>query len=62
MEMKPAQVVQAATKKDWHKKEKLQNDTWSLQSQTTTLLNAESSPKDGFESELYLGKLFAFYV
>ena len=61
MEMKPARGA-SCNQKDWHKKEKVQNDTWSLQSQTTTLLNAESSPKDGFESELYLGKLFAFYV
>ena len=60
--MKPAQVVQAATEKIGMKKRKAQNNTWSLQSQTTTLLNAESSPKYGFESELYLHKLFASYV
>ena len=46
---------ESCNQKDWHEKEKAQNDTWSLQSQTTTLLNVESSPKYGFESELYLG-------
>ena len=51
----------SCNQKDQQEKEKAKNDTWS-QSLTMTLLDTKSSNKDGFESELYLGKLFPFYI
>ena len=39
----------------------MEYDTWS-QAQTMNPPNAETSTKDGFESELYLIEVFALYV
>ena len=58
---KPAQVVQAVTRKRSTGKKKAEYDTWS-QARTMTPMNAETSTTDGFESELYLIEVFALYV
>ena len=57
---RPAQVMQAVPKKIDRKK-KAKYDTWS-QARTMTPPNAETSTKDGFESELYLIEVFTLYV
>ena len=57
-------MVQAATKKIGRKKKKAKYDTWS-QPRIMTPPDAETSAistKDDFESQLYLGEVFVFYV
>ena len=61
---KLAKVVQAATKNISRKKKKAKYDTWS-QPRIMTPPDAETSAistKDDFESQLYLGEVFVFYV
>ena len=61
------EIIEASTsgtscnQKDRQEKKKAEYDTWS-QARTMTPPNAETSTKDGFESELYLIEVFALYV
>ena len=51
----------SCNQKDWQEKQKAKYDTWS-QCQTMTPLDVDSLTKDSFKSELYLSKVFAFYI
>ena len=64
LELSKLAKVQAATKKIDRKKKKAKYDTWS-QPRIMTPPDAETSAistKDDFESQLYLGEVFVFYV
>ena len=60
-------IIEASTsgascnQKDRQDDKRVKYDTWS-QSRTMTPPEAETSTRDGFESELYLSEVFVFYV